>query len=97
FGLHMPVNNDFWYVNNNAVPVDLGLMAKSCKCSEIKVCVLGPEEAKYYVDDEKSEAVELIGSAAQGVSSLLGRLVQGREACPDLQRVKVSWTELEAQ
>jgi hypothetical protein len=97
FELHMPGHHDFWFVNKNAAPVDLGLMAKSCKCSDIKVCILGPEEAKYYVDDEKSEAVALIGSASQGILGLLGQLVQGREACPDLQRVKVSWTKLEPQ
>lgn len=39
---------DFWFQNDNAVPVELGLKSKSCKCSDVSVCVLPPDQAKRY-------------------------------------------------
>jgi hypothetical protein len=39
---------DFWFQNDNAVPVKLGLKSKSCKCSEVLVAVVPPAEAKSY-------------------------------------------------
>lgn len=41
-------SRDFWFQNDNAVPVELGLKSKSCKCSEASVCILPPDEAKRY-------------------------------------------------
>ena len=39
---------DFWFQNDNAVPVKLGLKYKSCKCSDVSVGVLPSAEAKRY-------------------------------------------------
>jgi hypothetical protein len=39
---------DFWFQNDNAVPVELGLKSKSCKCASVSVCILPPDEAKRY-------------------------------------------------
>src|SRR5437899_2326638 len=33
FEMHAPGHQDFRFYNKNDVPVDLGLMTKSCKCS----------------------------------------------------------------
>jgi hypothetical protein len=37
---------DFWFQNDNPVPVVLGLRSKSCKCSEVLVAVLPADEVK---------------------------------------------------
>src|SRR5437870_13784225 len=37
FEVHAPGHQDFQFFNKNSVPIDLGLMSKSCKCSDIKV------------------------------------------------------------
>ena len=39
---------DFWFQNDNSVPVKLGLKYKSCKCSNALACVLPSAEAKRY-------------------------------------------------
>jgi hypothetical protein len=41
-------SKDFWFQNDNSVPVKLGLKSKSCKCSEVLVGVVPPAEAKLY-------------------------------------------------
>jgi hypothetical protein len=39
---------DFWFQNDNSVPVRMGLRSKSCKCTEVAVGVLPPGEAKQF-------------------------------------------------
>src|SRR5262249_8007405 len=41
-------SKDFWFQNDNSVPVKLGLKSKSCKCSEVLVGILPSAEAKRY-------------------------------------------------
>jgi hypothetical protein len=42
-------HHDFWFQNENNVPVDVGIEHKNCKCSSIHVCVLTSEERERYV------------------------------------------------
>jgi hypothetical protein len=38
--------HDFWFQNDNNVPVRMGLRSKSCKCTEVAACEVPPDEAK---------------------------------------------------
>lgn len=46
FEQHSKGFHDFWFQNDNNVPVRMGLQSKSCKCTEVAACVLPPDEVK---------------------------------------------------
>src|SRR5438270_5041119 len=91
FEVHAPGHEDFPFINKNSVPVDLGLMSKSCKCSDIKACVLTEEEARRFGKHSLSEAAALVGASRQGVLGFLCEAIKGRDASPDLQEIKLNW------
>lgn len=77
FEQHSKGSKDFWFQNDNSMPIELGLKSKSCKCSDVSVCVLSPEEAKRYrgeasgkdsPDTAKLTAQPLIIDDLKGVS-----------------------------
>jgi hypothetical protein len=53
-------SRDFWFQNDNAVPVELGLKSKSCKCSDVSACVLPPDQAKRYREASANGGVPAI-------------------------------------
>ncbi|HEV3078629.1 MAG TPA: hypothetical protein VGY66_02575 [Gemmataceae bacterium] len=97
FEMHAPGHQDFRFVNKNAVPVDLGLMSKSCKCSDIQACVLTAEEGQYLDVDALVEAAAMFSAAERGALGFLGQAIQTRDAVPDMQKVKLNWQKLEPQ
>jgi len=97
FEMHAPGHQDFRFYNKNAVPVDLGLMTKSCKCSEIQACVLTADEGKDFDTQAFVEAREMFAAAVQGVPGFLMQAIQMRDAAPDSQRLKLNWQNLEPQ
>jgi len=58
---------DFWFENKKSEPIILGLSSKSCKCSDISVCVLKPEETEPMRRLAGATAAAEIASACQGV------------------------------
>src|SRR5579871_6468987 len=47
---------DFLFQNDNSVPVELGLKAKSCKCSEVSVGLLPAADVQRYSSEDASKA-----------------------------------------
>jgi hypothetical protein len=87
---------DFWFDNSNSVPIDLGLMSKSCKCSTLYLCVLTPEEAKRYVPVTAAAAAGELGFINTGILSAVTQLQLENEVAPDLRKLHLKWTEMPA-
>jgi len=58
---------DFWFENKNSEPILLGMSSRSCKCSDISICVLKPEETEPMRRLAGASAAAEIASASQGV------------------------------
>lgn len=55
FEQHSKGSKDFWFKNDNPVPVELGMKSKSCKCSDVSVAVLPPSEIGRYGNADTAE------------------------------------------
>jgi hypothetical protein len=96
FELRAPGHQDFVFSNKNQIPVELGLVNQSCKCSEIEACALTAEEMKRFQVDAVANAAATIASAT-GVLGYLAQAIKDGDATPDLQAVRLKWQTLEPQ
>ena len=62
YEMHAPGHQDFWFRNDNAEAVVLGLQKKGCKCTNVELCYLPESEPRRVLAD----AVGLIGAAGCG-------------------------------
>ncbi len=62
---------EFWFQNKSAVPVNLGVSYKSCKCSDLSVCVLSPEQTKSVPGQAGMSAAGEVSAGYLGVCGLL--------------------------
>jgi hypothetical protein len=85
---------DYYFANPSDVPIDLGLMSKSCKCSTLYVCLLTQEEAKRYLLWAPAAAAGQLGLINTGILSAVTQLQLENEVAPDLRKVKLHWTEM---
>src|SRR5262249_3037627 len=65
--------HDYWFRNEDTVPIELGLQGKSCKCSDVSVCLLGAAEADRYLLLARAGAASEIAWARTGMLPLLCR------------------------
>lgn len=85
---------DFWFENPNSVPIDVGLVSKSCKCSTLYLCVLTPEDAKRYPSWAPAAAAGEIGMIDTGILSSVTQLQLEKEVAPGLRKLPLTWTEM---
>jgi hypothetical protein len=71
FELHKVGHYDFWFKNPNPFPVELGLQEMSCKCSNVAVLALDPEEDKKL---RRLLPIAAAGETLAGCSGLLHQL-----------------------
>lgn len=86
---------DFWFTNRTASVVDLGLHAKSCKCADIAVAVLSPDEAKKFSTWLGTSATLLLSAGFDGVLSQLANLPEAWQPIDSLHGLKLVWQPME--
>jgi hypothetical protein len=82
---------DFRFENRNAVPVDVGVLSISCKCTGVSLCVLTPEEMKRYLVWASSVPTFECGLGFSGIFHMLTQVAADQQATQGLQSLKLNW------
>jgi len=88
-------SHDFWFKNNNAVPITLAVNYKSCKCSQLFVCLLSREDTEHFPLQAAASGAAVIGAAYQGVTGLLG-LFRDTDRSTGWLGAKMHWQPISA-
>jgi hypothetical protein len=93
FERKVPGHYDFWFENRNAVPIELGIKSKSCKCAELALCILSPEESKRYQAWANFAAVDQTVAGFRGTVGALCQLAMQDEKIPEIMGARLTWME----
>jgi hypothetical protein len=88
--------HDFWFQNEAAAPVELGLHSKSCKCSDVTVCLLSPDQAVRIQLVAPFCAVSQIVAGQLGILELCAQVLIDPANSPELLAMrKLDWQKLD--
>jgi hypothetical protein len=82
---------DFWFENRNDVPIDLALLATSCRCADAAVCLFTPEEAKRYRNWLLAAGVSRTAAARAGILLLASALAIEQQLLPGCIGRQLEW------
>jgi hypothetical protein len=91
----------FWCENPGQQTAELGLIKKSCTCSQVDVCVLEPEEARRYKETRDLQQNFQARAAAPGpvgqgsLVELINFAVAGKDGVGGLLGQGLTWRKLE--
>ncbi len=84
--LHTVGTYTFWFENRQPKPAELGLVSKSCQCSNVEACVLSADQTRAFREARQAHAVLQTAAAAlpgpwgQGLlPDLVGLAAEGKD------------------
>jgi hypothetical protein len=72
FEVQTPGTYDFWFKNKNSMPVTLAVNYKSCKCSDLFICLLSRDDTDRFPLRAAASGASVIATGSLGASSFLG-------------------------
>src|SRR5207248_4469464 len=82
FEQHSKGSKDFYFENDNTMPIEVGLKSKSCKCSDVLVGIVPAAEVPRYREAalaKKSDSLAQLSTMAMIVDDLKGVTVKPGE------------------